>query len=203
VLQLVTVAVYRRRRFAASRQESIVLTAKLAAVADGLDAVIDRIGRVTGWCSLAIVLVMAYNVLLRYFLRTGSVAMQELEWHLMAPICMLGLSYAILKDGHVQVDILYGHLPRRLQLVIQFISAVLVVLVTAILLKLSIPYVMQSYSIGEQSPDPGGLTHRWVLKSMLPLGFALLLIQSVAAMLRAFIPLLDPSATVKSSAHTV
>ena len=56
----------------------MALTNGLAAVADGLDSVIERIGRVTGWCSLAIVLVMAYNVLLRYFFRTGSVAMQEL-----------------------------------------------------------------------------------------------------------------------------
>ena len=181
----------------------MVLTNGLAAVADALDAVIDRIGRVTGWCSLAIVLVMAYNVLLRYFFRTGSVAMQELEWHLMAPICMLGLSYAILKDGHVQVDILFGRFPERLQRIIEFISTVLVVVVIAILLKLSIPYVMQSYNIGEKSPDPGGLTHRWIVKSMLPVGFALLLVQSVAAMLRALIPILDPSAHVKSATHTV
>ena len=179
------------------------MTRGLAAIADGLDTFIDRVGRITGWCSLAIVLVMAYNVLLRYFFRTGSVASQELEWHLMAPICMLGLSYAILKDGHVQVDILYGRFPKRLQLVIQFISTVLVVVVIAILLKLSIPYVMQSYNIGEKSPDPGGLTHRWIVKAMLPAGFALLLIQSVAAMLRALIPILDPTAQVKSAAHTV
>jgi TRAP-type mannitol/chloroaromatic compound transport system permease small subunit len=181
----------------------MVLTNSLAAIADALDTGIDRIGRITGWCSLAIVLVMAYNVLLRYFFRTGSVAMQELEWHLMAPICMLGLSYAILKDGHVQVDILFGRFPRRLQRVIQFISTVLVVIVIAILFKLCIPYVMQSYNIGEKSPDPGGLTHRWIVKAMLPLGFALLLIQSVAAMLRAFIPILDPAAQVKSASHTV
>ena len=103
------------------------MTKALATIADGLDVVIDRIGRITGWCSFAIVLVMAYNVLLRYFFRTGSVAMQELEWHLMAPICMLGLSYAILKDGHVQVDILYGRFPERVQRIIQFISTVLVV----------------------------------------------------------------------------
>jgi TRAP-type mannitol/chloroaromatic compound transport system permease small subunit len=181
----------------------MALTRGLAAVADGLDVVIDRIGRITGWCSFAIVVVMAYNVLLRYFFRTGSVAMQELEWHLMAPICMLGLSYAILKDGHVQVDILYGRFPARLQRVIQFISTVLVVIVIAILLKLSIPYVLQSYNIGEKSPDPGGLTHRWIVKAMLPAGFALLLMQSFAAMLRALIPILDPSAQVRSAAHTV
>lgn len=183
------------------------MTRTLAAIADALDAVIDRIGRVTGWCSLAIVVVMAWNVLLRYFFHTGSVAMQELEWHLMAPICMLGLSYAILKDGHVQVDILFGRFPERLQNVIRFVSTVLVVLVIAILLKLSIPYVLQSYNIGEKSPDPGGLTHRWVLKAMLPVGFALLLVQSLAAMLRALVPILvpilDPSAHVESATHTV
>ncbi len=134
------------------------MTKALAAIADALDVVIDRIGRITGWCSFAIVLVMAFNVLLRYFFRTGSVASQELEWHLMAPICMLGLSYAILKDGHVQVDIFYGRFPERVQRLIQFISTVLVVIVIAILLKLSIPYVLQSYNIGEKSPDPGGLT---------------------------------------------
>ena len=181
----------------------MALTPKLSAVADVLDVLIDRIGRVTSWCSLAIVLVMAYNVLLRYFFRTGSVALQELEWHLMAPICMLGLSYAILKDGHVQVDILYGRFPKRLQVIIQCVSMVLTVLVVAILLKLSIPYVLQSYNIGEKSPDPGGLPYRWIVKSMLPVGFALLLIQSIAAMLRSFIPILDPTATVKSAAHTV
>ena len=178
-------------------------TGKLIGVANVLDMIIDRIGRVTGWCSLAIVLVMAYNVLLRYFFRTGSVAMQELEWHLMAPICMLGLSYAILKDGHVQVDILYGRFPERLQRIVQFVSMVLVVLVAAILLKLSIPYVMQSYNIGEKSPDPGGLTHRWILKAMLPIGFALLLIQSTAAMLRALVPIIDPTVKVDSATHTV
>ena len=181
----------------------MALTRGLAAIADSLDVFIDRIGRVTGWCSLAIVLVMAFNVLLRYFFHTGSVASQELEWHLMAPICLLGLSYAILKDGHVQVDILFGRFPPRLQRIIEFISTVLVVIVIAILFKLCIPYVMQSYNIGEKSPDPGGLTHRWVVKAMLPLGFALLLIQSVAAMLRAFIPILDPTAHVKSATHTV
>jgi TRAP-type mannitol/chloroaromatic compound transport system permease small subunit len=179
------------------------LTKSLAKLADILDTTIDRIGRVTGWCSFAIVVVMAYNVLLRYLFHTGSVAMQELEWHLMAPICMLGLSYAILKDGHVQVDILFGRFPMRVQRVIQFLSTVLVVIVIGILLKLSIPYVLQSYSIGEQSPDPGGLTHRWIVKSMLPIGFALLLIQSVAAMVRALIPLLDPTAAVASPMNTV
>lgn len=162
-------------------------------LADRLDWFIDKVGRITGWCAFALVCVMAFNVLLRYFFRTGSVAMQELEWHLMAPICLLGLSYALLHDGHVKVDILYGSFPDRVKKLIDVISMLLVCIVVAILIYLSIPYVEQSYSIGEQSPDPGGLTHRWILKAMLPLGFSLLLIQSFAALLRAIIALGDPA----------
>ncbi len=166
----------------------------LARLADRLDMFIDRVGRITGWCSFALVCVMAFNVLLRYLFRTGSVAMQELEWHLMAPICLLGLSYALLHDGHVKVDILYGRFPPHVRRIIDFISMLLIVLVVAILVYLSLPYVEQSFRIGEKSPDPGGLTHRWILKAMLPLGFALLLIQSFACMLRAWVAVIDPSA---------
>lgn len=162
--------------------------------ADRLDWFIDKVGRVSGWCAFALVCVMAFNVLLRYFFRTGSVATQELEWHLMAPICLLGLSYALLHDGHVKVDILYGRFPERLKRLIDLVSMALVCAVVAFLIYVSIPYVEQSYSIGEQSPDPGGLTHRWILKSMLPLGFSLLLIQSIAATLRAWLAFRDPAA---------
>ena len=182
----------------------MALTRWPAAIADALDAFIDRIGRITGWCAFALVLVMAFNVLLRYLFRTGSVAMQELEWHLMAPICMLGLSYAILHDGHVQVDILYGRFPaarcsgsstssRRCWSCSSSPSCS----------SCRIPYVMQSYTIGEKSPDPGGLTHRWIVKAMLPARLR------AAARSRAWprccarsIPILDPSAHVKrASAH--
>ena len=161
-------------------------------IADGLDWFIDRVGRITGWCAFALVCVMAFNVLLRYFFRTGSVAMQEFEWHLMAPICLLGLSYALLHDGHVKVDILYGRFPYRVQKIIDLVSMIAVCLVVGLLIKLSLPYVEQSYSIGEKSPDPGGLEHRWILKALLPIGFGLLLIQSIGATLRALIAVIEP-----------
>lgn len=180
-----------------------MLVSRLLLIADVCDSFIDRVGRITGWASFALVCVMAFNVLLRYMFRTGSVAMQEMEWHLMAPICLLGLSYAIRHDGHVQVDIFFGKFPEPMRRVINFISMLSVVVVIAILLKLSIPYVVQSFSIGEKSPDPGGLPHRWILKSLLPIGFALMLIQSVGAMLRALVPLIDPTVQVAQTTTTV
>ena len=64
-------------------------------LADGIDTFIDAVGRITAWSSFALALVMGGNVLLRYGFNTGSVWSQELEWHLMSPICLFGMSYAL------------------------------------------------------------------------------------------------------------
>ena len=64
-------------------------------LADGIDTFIDAIGRITAWSSFALAAVMGGNVLLRYAFHTGTVWSQELEWHLMAPICLFGMSYAL------------------------------------------------------------------------------------------------------------
>lgn len=164
---------------------------KLAALARACEAVVDVCGLITSWSSLAIVLVMAFNVLLRYAFNTGSVAMQELEWHLMAPIALLGMSYAIFKDGHIRVDVVFGRMSWRYQETVNAVSHLLVLTFAAIMVLLAVPYVEQSFRIGEVSPDPGGLTHRFLLKSLIPLGFVLLGIQALGAALRAILKLVD------------
>ena len=66
-------------------------------------------------------------------------------------------------------------------------------------MHLSIPYVMQAYNIGERSPDPGGLPYRWIVKSMIPLGFFFLGLQSLASVFRAIIPFLEKPAAEPAS----
>ena len=41
-------------------------------------------------------------------------------------------------------------------------------------------FVISSFQIQETSPDPGGLPARFILKSMIPIGFILLFIQGIA-----------------------
>ena len=77
-------------------------------LAGGIDAFIDLVGRITAWSSFALALVMGGNVLLRYVFHTGSVWSQELEWHLMSPICLFGMSYALRHGEHVRVDVLFA-----------------------------------------------------------------------------------------------
>jgi TRAP-type mannitol/chloroaromatic compound transport system permease small subunit len=152
--------------------------------ADRLERAVDLIGRVSAWLALALVLLMATNVLLRYLFRIGSVWSQELEWHLMVPLVLFGMSYGILKDGHLRVDILYVRFGPRTRLWIDFASAVLLMLVALATLLLSLRYVEQSSSIGERSPDPGGLPYLYLLKALIPVGFGVLTLLGLAQSLK-------------------
>jgi len=155
-----------------------------AAHGRGVEAVVDRtiarIGQAASWLTLVIALLMATNVLLRYGFSIGSVWSQELEWHLLAPLVLVGMTYALNKGDHVRVDVSYARYSPRGRAAVDLLSAVLAVALAGLVIRYSIPYVMQSYNIGEISSDPGGLTHRWVLKAMIPAGFALFAVQAAA-----------------------
>jgi TRAP-type mannitol/chloroaromatic compound transport system permease small subunit len=155
--------------------------------ADGIDRFVDAVGRVTAWSSFALALVMGGNVLLRYGFNTGSVWSQELEWHLMSPICLFGMSYALRHGEHVRVDVLFASFSQRNKYLVEIISAVLAMAISLIIIKLSWAYVMQSWSIGEGTANPGGISARYLLKALIPIGFALLFLQSLAQAIQYFL----------------
>ncbi len=152
----------------------------------GIERAVDLIGRATSWLALVIVGLMAVNVVLRYLFSIGSVWAQELEWHLLAPLIMFGIPYALLKGDHVRVDVLFEKFTPLNQQYVEVVSQILGIAIALLFLWLSFAYVQQSYSIGETSSDPGGLPYRWLLKSVLPLGFLLLALQSIATLIGVF-----------------
>lgn len=156
-------------------------------LADGIDVFIDFVGRITAWSSLALALVMGGNVLLRYVFHTGTVWSQELEWHLMAPICLFGMSYALRHGEHVRVDVVFASFPQRIKDFVEFLSSLILMAICVIVIWLSIAYVMQSWTIGEGSANPGGIPARYLLKSLIPLGFALMFIQAFGNAIRYFL----------------
>ena len=148
-----------------------------------IERLVDVVGECTSWLALVIVALMATNVLLRYLFNTGSVWAQELEWHLLVPLILFGCSYALRHGDHVRVDIVYGKFSARNKLIVDLVSAVLCIAISALFIWFSLHYVQQSYVIDEGSQDPGGLPHRYLLKGLIPVGFALLLLQSIASAL--------------------
>jgi TRAP-type mannitol/chloroaromatic compound transport system permease small subunit len=145
-----------------------------------IDRFIDFTGACTSWVALVIVLLMATNVLLRYAFSVGTVWAQELEWHLLVPLILFGMSYALRYGEHVRVDIVYSRFSTRQKTIVDLVSALLIVAVSVLVIWFSLHYVQQSYVIDEGSPDPGGIPHRYLIKGLIPVGFTLLLLQGIA-----------------------
>jgi TRAP-type mannitol/chloroaromatic compound transport system permease small subunit len=150
-----------------------------------IERAVDLLGRATSWLALAIVVLMATNVVLRYLFSYGSVWAQELEWHLLAPLILFAIAYALQKGEHVRVDVMYARFSPRGRAGVNIVEGVLCLAISLLIVWISLHYVQQSYVIDEKSADPGGLTHRWVLKALIPAGFVLVALQSVAEIVKS------------------
>ena len=156
-------------------------------LADGIDRFTDLVGRATSWLALGIALVMGGNVLLRYGFSIGSIWMQELEWHIMVPICLFGMSYALVHGEHVRVDVVFQYFSQRNKHLVDVITAMLAMIFCILVIWLSAPYVWQSWSIGEGTANPGGIDYRYVIKSLIPIGFSLFFIQSLSEAIKSYL----------------
>jgi TRAP-type mannitol/chloroaromatic compound transport system permease small subunit len=151
-----------------------------------IESLIDAVGKVTLYLTLVMIALVATNVLLRYAFSFGSVWAQELEWHLLAAVILFGMSYALQRGDNVRVDLFYAGFRPRTKFVVNLVSGLLTLAIALIFIKLSLAYVAQSWSINETSADPGGIPFRWAVKGLIPLGFGLLALQTLGALLRLF-----------------
>jgi len=164
--------------------------AGLRRLAGAVDRLSDGIGRAAGWLTLAMVLIGAWNAVARYAGRflgvsLGSNLYLELQWYLFSVVFLLGAAYALRRDDHVRVDVLTSRLSRRGRAGVE-IAGILLLLIPFCLfgIVVSWPAVRNSWSVLETSPDPGGLP-RYPLKTLIPVAFALLLLQGLAGLVRA------------------
>lgn len=158
----------------------------LLVISKRLDAFIERIGQVSSWLIFILVLLVAGDVLFRYFFHISSIAEQELQWHILAAIAMFGSAYTFQQGEHVRVDLFYHLYNKKVKDWMDILIPLLITIPFSIfIIYLSSEYVIQAYTTGEVSPDPGGLGYRYLVKSLIPLGFILILIQAVSIFLKA------------------
>ncbi|MFM8276932.1 MAG: TRAP transporter small permease subunit [Cyanobium sp.] len=154
---------------------------------------IDRLngaaGRLGGLALLLMLGLGLWNVIGRYLglalgLNLSSNALIEAQWLLFSLAFLLGMGWTLQRDGHVRIDVLSSHWPERRRLRLEWWGLLLLLLPFALaVLLLSVGPALEAWRIGEASPDPGGLPRAWG-RSLIPLGFALLLLQGLAQALR-------------------
>ena len=146
----------------------------------------ESLGKLTAILFILLLLNVFYDVIMRYLFNDVSIGMQELEWHLYAAIFMLGIPYALYKDGHVRVDIIYDRISHRKQAWIDLLGTLFLLIPFSILvIKYGIDFTLESYELGERSGDPGGLPYRWLIKSVIPVAFITISISGLGLMLKS------------------
>jgi len=140
-----------------------------------IDGWVRRIGDAVSWIWGLLLLVIVSNVVLRYVFGRGFIEFEELQWHLYAVGFLTGLSYCYESDTHVRVDVVRERLPIRHQAWLEFYGVLLLLVpFIALIVIYGVPFAYAAWRSDEISQSPGGLSHRWLIKSMLPLAFALL-----------------------------
>ena len=153
-----------------------------------MSGLIDRfnewIGRLIMWLVLAAVLISAGNAIVRKAFNVGSNAFLEIQWYLFAAVFMLGVGYVMLKNAHVRIDFISSKLSKRTNAWIDAIGIVVFTIpLSIIMIDLGWPLFQRAWVSGEVSHNAGGLI-RWPVLMLVPLGFAILLAQSVSELIK-------------------
>ena len=168
-----------------------------------IDKLNELVGRTVYWLVLVAVLVSSINAVSRYAINASSNAWLELQWYLFSAVFLLASGYTLLRNEHVRIDVFTSHLSARGRAWVDIIGTLLFLLpMAAIIFKLSIPIFVDSFVTGEESSDAGGLI-RWPAKLLIPIGFALLILQAFSELVKriAFLAGVIPDPAEKSGSH--
>ena len=185
----------------------LLLFQNILAASDGLAKFLTRLG-VTAAVALfgALIFAIMYDVVQRQYLGFNSewtntawykffssTRVQELEWHLHAALFLMVLGYGYIQDAHVRIELLRENMSPRTRVWIELAGAVLfMVPYCYVVMKYGIDNAMRSFDIGESSAATTGLTNRFIIKGMLPFGFALIALAGMSVSLKSVVYLFGP-----------
>jgi len=156
----------------------------MLALSRAIDAITERVGRFVYWLVLIVVLISAANAIVRKLFNYSSNAYLEIQWYLFSVIFLFGAGYTLLRNEHVRIDIIAGRLSARAQNWIDVIGIVLFLWpMSFVIMWMSWPLFVDSLTRHEVSSNAGGLLI-WPARLMMPIGFALLIMQSVSELIK-------------------
>ncbi|GMO20492.1 TRAP transporter small permease subunit [Bradyrhizobium sp. TM233] len=162
----------------------------------GIDAFTRWTGKRLAWLIVAAVIISAVNAIVRKTFDTSSNSWLELQWVLFSIVFLFCSPWTLLDNEHIRIDIVNNALPKTVRNVIDVVGHLFFLIPLCIVMIVTgVPFFQRSVQINEQSGNAGGLP-QWPAKSLIMIGFALLLVQGISelikriAVMRGLIP--DP-----------
>ena len=154
-------------------------------LASGIDCFTEWTGRLVAWLTLAMMVLTCLVVVMRYFLQSGSIALQESVTYFHAVVFLLGAAFTLKRGGHVRVDIFYQRYSPRMKALVDALGGLLFLIPVCILILLFCwEYVTNSWAIREVSKEASGLPWVYLLKTLLILMPITLLLQGIAEVIK-------------------
>jgi TRAP-type mannitol/chloroaromatic compound transport system permease small subunit len=174
-------------------------------ISDGLRSFVDFVGRWASWLIVPLVLVTVFDVAARKLVwiqiwlvdNLGrifeSTLLQELEWHFHTALFALVLGYGYIWNTHVRVDLIRENLVLRKKAWLEFIGLTCFMIpYCLIVIWFAWIYAYDSFMINEISASQVGLSHRWIIKSILVIGLIVAALSGLAVLLQVIIVLWGP-----------
>lgn len=164
--------------------QTVTALGPLRRVAAVIDAVNQQIGAIVSWLLLLAILISAGNAITRKFFSLSSNAWLEVQWLLFGAVFLLCAARLVSLDKHVRVDLFYRDLGTRGKAWVDLAGHLMFMVPLCIMLLIyGVPFAAKSFLIDEQSINPGGLA-RWPAKMLIPIGFAVLLVQAISEIIK-------------------
>ena len=160
----------------------------LLKVSEFIENIVSSFGKFGSWLAIPLISIIIFDIITRRFFVLGSTKLQEMEWHLHTSLFLLVLGYAYLKDAHVRIEIVREKYSVRVKVVLETLGIMIFLIpYTLLVIYFGIDFVKRSFSLNEVSSALTGLSHRWIIKSFIPIGMFLLFLAGVSLLLKNLI----------------
>ena len=154
-------------------------------IAKKIDIFNEKIGILTSYLAIPLILLTFIVAFMRYILDFGSIAIQEIIIYFHALIFTIGASYTLKNDMHVRIDIFYNNLTPKNKKTINFYGTIFFLIPTCVLIFVtSFNYVLSSILLLESSKEAGGLPVLYILKIYILLLPITLFLQAISELIK-------------------
>jgi len=151
-----------------------------------IDRFTDRTGSWIAWLNVPLVLIVTYEVVMRYAFNAPTIWVFDATYMLYGTIFMLGAAYALHKGAHIRTDFFYEKWTTKTKGMVDSISYLLFFFPSLImLLAASGNEAWYAYTIHETSEQTPWRPILWPYKSVVPLTCIFLMVQGISETIKS------------------
>lgn len=161
------------------------------------DSLSDKTGKLASWISIVLILVLLYEVVMRYWFNSPTAWGHELSTMLFGAFGVLTGAFTLRYKAHVRSEVIYMMFPPKVQQLCDVLVNLLILTAFVIFFTMAWEFALDSWRMNETSGKSTWQPVLYPIKTTIPIGVGLLILQTIAELVRSVlalfnIPFTDP-----------